>query len=271
MEISFWIMFPPTYLSTAKWPVTDCILTLMVITKPSIIFQPLSCLKKDAFMLFYLERVVERVIYVSCHESYPLYFTFFFFFFTQDPEGADGKQLQRWNEAYLFSIALESKLNWTSGKAKRILHSQDSYEWLALPEQNHTLSSFLSLALYRSLSVHSDQLGPSAVLCWHNGMLKILMHKWSMLHCTRLWHMFEHGCWCCCCFLKQEGKNFCIYFWFWLKSRAADDLDHSHVWFMIYSHPGKISTGTTMHLIWHLVTPCGFSPSSLCGVQRLVW
>lgn len=213
------------------------------------------------------------VIYASCHESHPLYFDFFFFLH-RTPRGLTVSSYS--GETRRICFPSPSKMNLIG-----LVEKQNTF----FTARTHTSGSHyrsrtahclpsslsLSLALSRSLSVHSDQLGPSAVLCWHNGMLKILMHKWSMLHCTRLWHMFEHGCWCCCCFLKQEGKNFCICFWFWLKSRAADDLDHSHVWFMIYSHPGKISTGTTMHLIWHLITPCGFSPSSLCGVERLVW
>lgn len=85
-----------------------------------------------------------------------------------------------------------------------------------------TMSSFLSLSLSRSL--HSDQTGLSAVLCWHNeyGDTKNTdaQMEHAALHTFVTYGMFLYGCWCCCCPMKQERKEH-ISLWFWLKVRSV--------------------------------------------------
>lgn len=99
------------------------ILTLMVITKPSIVFQPLSTLSFWRKMLSCCfnsltwksgkrDRVAS-VIYGSCHESHPLDFDFLL---TRHLEGPPVRSYSSETRRYLFSIALQSKLNWRSEK-----------------------------------------------------------------------------------------------------------------------------------------------------------
>lgn len=73
-------------------------------------------------------------------------------------------------------------------KWKRIRHSRVACEKRLDAEARRFRSRSARRSSFLSLS---QSLGPTpgGGACWHNGMLKILIHKWSTLHCAHLWHM----------------------------------------------------------------------------------
>lgn len=173
----------------------------MVITKPTIIFQ--TSFEERCFHFIFFSLVITwkcsekgsltSVIYVSClWNMNPIPLTLF----TQHLESL--LVCSSSSETRRICFPSPSKIDLIGVVNSKTYSLQPRDMWVS---RMPTLCSFLSLLLFTQtrlglLLYCADIMGM--------GILKILMHKWSMLHCTCLWHMFYNGCCCCCCLLKQE-------------------------------------------------------------------
>lgn len=135
---------------------------------------------------------------------------------------------------------------------------------------------FLSVSLSLSLVLFAQtRLG--LLLCSADimsmGILKILMHKWSMLHCTRLWHAacFSLAAEAAVVFWSKKGGNLLLL----VKSEIRFLLSKRFIWithtFIIHLKSCSYHLHYLLVVaVWHLVILCSRISFTSYRVQRLV-